>query len=164
MSFITKLYALVEYCEYGALREEMIRDCLVVVLLDATLSKKLQLDPDLTLEKAIAKVHNAETVKSQQAVVRGEDASNMDSPIGTIGKGKPRQEQRIRREAKILIVGSHLEAHHQHVIDMARHLHMNGKSVQQGNPHAGNVVRVTFKRCVGRTRVGEVQADQQEPS
>ena len=27
---------------------------------------------------------------------------------------------------------------------------MNGKSVQQGNPHAGNVVRrVTFKWCVG---------------
>ena len=50
----------------------------MVGLLDATLSKKLQLDPDLTLEKAIAKVCNAETVKKK--VVRGEDASNMDSP------------------------------------------------------------------------------------
>ena len=85
-SFITELYALAEYCEYGALQEEMIRDRLVVGLLDATLSEKLELDPDLTLEKAIAKVCNAETVKSQQAVVRGGDASNMDYPIGTIGK------------------------------------------------------------------------------
>ena len=71
VSFITKLYALVEYCEYGALREEMIRDCLVVGLLDATLSEKLQLDPDLTLEKAIAKVRNAETVKISKQLSEG---------------------------------------------------------------------------------------------
>ena len=83
-----ELYALGECCEYGALWEEMIRDCR---LLDATQSEKLQFDPDLTLEKAIAKVRNTE---SQQAVVRGEDASNIDPPIGTIEKGKPRQEQR----------------------------------------------------------------------
>ena len=85
---ITELYALAEYCEYGALREEMIRDRLVVGLLDATLSEKLQSDPDLALEKAIAKVCNAETVKSQEALVRGEDASNMDSPHWDNWKGK----------------------------------------------------------------------------
>ena len=38
------------------------------------------------------------------------DASNMHFPIGTFGKGKPRQEQRIRRESV------HLEVHHHHVI------------------------------------------------
>ena len=43
--------------------------------------------------------------KSLEAVVRGEDASNMDSPIGTIGKGNMRLEQRIRREEKILTSG-----------------------------------------------------------
>ena len=41
-SFITALYCLVEYCEYGTLRDEMIRDRLVVGLRDAKLSERLQ--------------------------------------------------------------------------------------------------------------------------
>ena len=45
----------------------MIRDCIVVGLQDASLSKKLQLDPALTLQNTI-------TIK-QQATVRGESTS-----------------------------------------------------------------------------------------
>ena len=52
-NFITDLYNLAEYCEYGALRDEMIRDRLVVGLRDLKLSEKLQLDADLTLEKLL---------------------------------------------------------------------------------------------------------------
>ncbi len=48
--FITALYA---QCTYGALKEEMIRDKIVVGIRDAGLSLKLQLDPDLTLHKAV---------------------------------------------------------------------------------------------------------------
>ena len=55
-SFITDLYALAEYCGYGALHNEMIRDRLVVGICDASLSEKLQLDPDLILEKAFTRV------------------------------------------------------------------------------------------------------------
>jgi len=73
--FITSLYGLVEYCEYGELREEMIRDRIVVGLQDASLSVKLQLDPELTLQNAITKVQQYETVKKQQATVRGETTS-----------------------------------------------------------------------------------------
>ena len=54
--FITLLYGLVEHCEYGDLREEMIRDRIIVGLQDASLTGKLQLDPDLTLKKAITTV------------------------------------------------------------------------------------------------------------
>ena len=39
--FITDLFCLAEYCTYGELREEMIRDRLVVGLLNATLSEKM---------------------------------------------------------------------------------------------------------------------------
>ena len=41
----------------------MIRNRLVVGLGDSKLSEKLQLDPELTLEKAITQVRQAETVK-----------------------------------------------------------------------------------------------------
>lgn len=88
-SFITDLYTLVEYCDYRALREEMIRDRLVVGLLDAGLSEKLQLDADLTLEKAITKIRNAEAVKSQQSIVRGEEEEGSSVPVGAIKARNP---------------------------------------------------------------------------
>ena len=40
---------------YGVLREEMIRDKIVVDLCNSALSEKLQIDPTLTLENATAK-------------------------------------------------------------------------------------------------------------
>ena len=45
---------------------------------DVTLSEKLQLEPELTLESAIAKVRQAKLIKKQQPVVRGEE-SNIES-------------------------------------------------------------------------------------
>ena len=65
-SFITTLYELAEHCNYGDLREEMIRDRLVVGIRDSKLSETLQLDGELTLEKAIAQARQRETVKQQQ--------------------------------------------------------------------------------------------------
>ena len=46
------LYKLVQHCDYGEMKDEMIRDRLVVGIRDSSLSEKLQLDPALTLEKA----------------------------------------------------------------------------------------------------------------
>eukprot|EP00731_Ephydatia_muelleri_P030587 Em0022g101a len=50
--YITELYSLVEHCDYGTMTEEMLRDRLVVGIRDKMMSEKLQLDQDLTLEKA----------------------------------------------------------------------------------------------------------------
>ena len=50
--FIASLYSLAENCNYAGLKEEMIRDRLVVGIRDMALSEKLQLDAELTLEKA----------------------------------------------------------------------------------------------------------------
>ena len=47
-SLITALHCLVEFCEYGQLKEEMIRDRLVVGLRDMKLSEKLQMNAALT--------------------------------------------------------------------------------------------------------------------
>ena len=44
-SFVTDLFSLAEYCTYRHLHNEMIRDGLVVGLLDTSLSEKMQLEP-----------------------------------------------------------------------------------------------------------------------
>ena len=43
-----------EYCDFGIAKDEHIRDRIVVGILDSELSQKLQLESDLTLEKAIS--------------------------------------------------------------------------------------------------------------
>ena len=50
--FITSLYSLTAHCEFGKLKEQLIQDHIFVGIRDSSLSVKLQMDPDLTLEKA----------------------------------------------------------------------------------------------------------------
>jgi len=64
--FITRLYSQVDKCRYGNLRDEIMRDRIVVGIKDKYLSEKLQLDSELTLERAVNQVRNAELVKLQQ--------------------------------------------------------------------------------------------------
>lgn len=49
--YIVALYTLVEDCQHGDFKEEMIRDRLVVGIKDEALSAKLQMNPNLTLEE-----------------------------------------------------------------------------------------------------------------
>ena len=65
------LYCLVEHCGYRELQDEMIRDRIIVGLQDAALSEKLQLEANLSLELAIAKVRQSKLIKQQQPTVRG---------------------------------------------------------------------------------------------
>ena len=51
-NFITDLFTLAQHRNYGTLHDEMVRDRIVVGLKDKTLSEKLQLEADLTLETA----------------------------------------------------------------------------------------------------------------
>ena len=78
-SFVTALYGLAKHCDYGGLHDQMIRDRLVVGLRDAVLSEKLQMDPDLSLQKAISTARQSEAVKMQQSVVRGDSRTNVDA-------------------------------------------------------------------------------------
>lgn len=64
--FITALYALVETCDYGNLKEELLRDRIVVGVRDKKLSTKLQMEGDLTLERAVLLTKQTETVGRQQ--------------------------------------------------------------------------------------------------
>ena len=68
--FVTSLYLLSEHCEYGNLREEIIRDRILSGMRDFALSLKLLLDDKLTLDKAIAQAREAEAIKKQQHTLR----------------------------------------------------------------------------------------------
>ena len=68
--YITELYYLAERCSYGQLTSEMIRDRLVVGIRDQALSERLQLNPDLTLEKAKTMIRQREAVHTQQQVLK----------------------------------------------------------------------------------------------
>ncbi len=69
--FITSLHQAADNCEYGAIKEEMIRDRLVVGIQDQSLSERLQMEPELTLEKTKKLVRQREAVKQQAAHLKG---------------------------------------------------------------------------------------------
>jgi hypothetical protein len=60
-AFVTSLHKLADSCDFGALREELIRDRIVVGILDAKISERLQLDRELTLAKAVTVIRQAAT-------------------------------------------------------------------------------------------------------
>ena len=68
--YIATLFGLAENCEYGGLKDELVRDRLVVGIRDETLSRQLQLDPELTLQKATKSIRQREAVKDQQQLLK----------------------------------------------------------------------------------------------
>ena len=63
IDFIESLYELAETCQLGTLKEELIQDCIIVGIRNATLSQKLMQDDMLTLDKAVKQVKSSELVK-----------------------------------------------------------------------------------------------------
>lgn len=76
-SFITALHCLAEHCSYGALHDEMVRDRLVVGLRDKRLSEQLQMDPELTLQKAVTRVKQSEQVKKKREMLKANFKGNI---------------------------------------------------------------------------------------
>ena len=74
-SFVTDLYRLAQMCNYGKLTDKMIRDQIVAGIRDAAVAKRLQTDPELTLEKVIQMTRQSEMLKSQQPTVRAHAAT-----------------------------------------------------------------------------------------
>ena len=58
-SFVNDIYALAKYCNRGSLHDEMFKDILVASIHNKRLSKRLQLDGNLTLEKG-CDMHSAD--------------------------------------------------------------------------------------------------------
>ena len=102
-NFITDLFTLAQHCNYGTLHDEMVRDRIVVRLKDKTLSEKLQLEADLTLEKAINQARQKELVQQQQGIIRqeGPSASNVDREKSTRPRPKVNLKTSIKTSNKV---------------------------------------------------------------
>ena len=91
-AFITDLHRLAEFCDYKVLQGEMIRDRIVVGIRDSQLSEKLQMDPNLTLEKAVAQSRQAESVRKQQAIIRCGQSQPQPANIDAVSSGRQQQQ------------------------------------------------------------------------
>ena len=69
--YITVLHKLAQGCQYGEMTEESIRNQLVVGIRDELLSEQLQIESDLTLEKAKKLVRQKEATQQQQSILKG---------------------------------------------------------------------------------------------
>ena len=63
---ITSLYNLAADCNFGELKDKLIRDRIVVGIRDASLSKRLQMDLYMMLKKAKTVIQQREAVREQQ--------------------------------------------------------------------------------------------------
>ena len=68
--FIQDLYKIAEGCNYGTLKEELIRDRIVVGVPDDDLSEQLQSKANLTLQEAVQLSRQAEARKESQPLIR----------------------------------------------------------------------------------------------
>ncbi|XP_046849610.1 uncharacterized protein K02A2.6-like [Xenia sp. Carnegie-2017] len=85
IDFVEDLYKLAETCQFGTLKDELIRDRIVVGIQNANLSQRLMQDDKLTLEKAIREVKSSELVKHHHDILKG------DSENGLIGRVRTNQ-------------------------------------------------------------------------
>ncbi|KAJ8944022.1 hypothetical protein NQ318_021737 [Aromia moschata] len=70
-SFITSLHSLAEHCDYGMLKDQLIRDRIVVGMSDVKTSEKLQLRDKLTLTECITIAKQAELQAIQSKELLG---------------------------------------------------------------------------------------------
>ena len=68
--FITDLYALAEKCEYEDLKDQLIRDRIVIGVIDKRLSERLQLTLDLTLGTAITMARQSEIQSNEARILK----------------------------------------------------------------------------------------------
>uniref|UniRef100_A0A1X7U336 Retrotransposon gag domain-containing protein n=1 Tax=Amphimedon queenslandica TaxID=400682 RepID=A0A1X7U336_AMPQE len=75
--FITSLYGLADLCEFDNLRDQMIRDHIVMEIRDKALSEQFQTDPDLTTDKAKRFARQREAVHDQAVHMNGNGAEKI---------------------------------------------------------------------------------------
>ena len=97
--YITALYQLVEFCEFGPLKDDLLRDRIVVGIRDKAVSQRMQLDSNLTLEKAKRLAMQSAAVKEQQGELQRMKGGEKGNPIviDEIGKEKKRRKQPYKR-------------------------------------------------------------------
>ena len=84
-AFIQDLYRLADNCDYGTLKDDLIRDRIVVGVLDDSLSDRLQSKAHLTLAQAVQMSRQAESRAQNRNLVRGD---NKPAQVEFVNPGK----------------------------------------------------------------------------
>ena len=71
--------------QFWRVKDELICDGIVVGIRDASLSERLQIDPELTLEKAVTVVSQREAVREQQLTIK-EDRLKAPQLLEAVGQ------------------------------------------------------------------------------
>ena len=99
--FMQDLHRLAKDCEYSELREQLIRDRIIVGVLDDSLSDRLQSRPDLTLADAVRLARQDEARKQDRVLVRGDKSStNVDYVKTKTPKGKGKQADKYKQQSQ----------------------------------------------------------------
>ncbi|CAL8134117.1 unnamed protein product [Orchesella dallaii] len=75
---VTALHTMSEYCAYGNIREELVRDRIVLGVKHKKLAEKLMLNSELTLSKAVEIARQWESVMRKQSKLRPETVEHVD--------------------------------------------------------------------------------------
>jgi len=87
--FISEIHRLADRCDFKNMKDELIRDRLVVGIRDNALSERLQMEPDLSLDKAKRLIRQREAVKEQQEALR--NPSKGDGLLNAVARQAPRR-------------------------------------------------------------------------
>ncbi|UYV69222.1 K02A2.6-like [Cordylochernes scorpioides] len=103
--FITSLYKLADSCEFEGLHEQLIHDRIVVGVRDKALSERMQLDSELTLEKAVKMVRQQQVdlqrpSTSQKSIRKKEKSAKTRSRCPKCGGFNHREGQACRAEGQ----------------------------------------------------------------
>ena len=91
--YVTELKNMATQCDYGELREGLIRDRIVIGISDATLRARLMRETDLDLAKATQMCPADEMSKQQLNTLAWPTKFTLINEVryGTVGKGQPSQ-------------------------------------------------------------------------
>ena len=79
--YVTVLKTLSDTCEFGNLKESLIRDRLVFGIQDNSVRERLLRDPELTLQSAIERVRSAELTNAQLKQIKADQKITEELPI-----------------------------------------------------------------------------------
>ena len=68
--FITEVHRIAESCDFDMMKDELVRDRLVAGIKDNALPESLQMEAELTLDKAKWLIRQWEAIKEQQATLK----------------------------------------------------------------------------------------------
>ncbi|CAL8069840.1 unnamed protein product [Orchesella dallaii] len=99
-TFVTSLHTLSEHCDYGALKDSLVRDRIVLGVLDKKLSEKLMLMETLDLTKAVEVSKQWEAVKRQQGDLQGDGKAKSLDAVGKKNKSSRHQRSNNQQQQK----------------------------------------------------------------